>query len=152
MYNSFLRRCFFYLWAAADTEESSERASTGSASEPSWHTEDFSNIKGEKAKTLIKYIISSGTSCTLKKQRHFKEPKDVLPLKETEQVERDALPQILWRPCRMPGSFYSALPAEPHSCRTHGCMWSTSLDRALSSEKCLLSGSYHPWQKRGQNY
>ena len=37
-----------------------------------------------------------------------------------------SLPQIPAPLRRMQGSSYAALPVEPHSCQTHGCMWSTS--------------------------
>lgn len=54
-----------------------------------------------------------------------------------KQVNRASLPQTLAPQRWMLGFFCTALPVEPHSCRTLGCTWSTSSDTALSSGKYL---------------
>lgn len=67
-----------------------------------------------------------------------------LPLSRRKQVKQASLPRTPVPPRRTLGSSYSALPVEPHSCQTRGCMWNTSSDRVLSSGKCLRAGHSHP--------
>lgn len=66
------------------------------------------------------------------------------PLRQRKQVKQASLPQTPVPLRRTLGSSCSALPVEPHSCQTRGCMWSTSSDRALSSGRCPLAAHSHP--------
>lgn len=126
-----------HLWAGVGTEGSFGRASGGNASEPGLHSEDW---PGTKKKSLQEWNPQHVLSIWIKTNKNsFIKRNPPPPHTHTvrKQVNRASLPQTLAPRRWMLGFSCTALPVEPHSCRTLGCTWSTSSDTALSSGKYL---------------
>lgn len=118
------------LWAGVGTEGSSGRVSVGNASEPGLRSEDWPGRRISQNKLLT--------------HPHHLNTQNLIHLKATppnptvrKQVSPASLPQTLAPRRWTQGFFCTALPVEPHSCRTPGCTWSTSSDTALSWGKYL---------------